>query len=198
MDQSLSLGGGGHVTFMEKCFKSVNLEDYVLPKNLKKRGVDDSEKLPGYYYRDDGLKLWEALQKFVGEIVGIFYKSDEDVQNDTEIQSWILDVHENGWPVNKGHLDHGVPKSIESQERLVEILTALCFTFSCQHAAVNFSQKDHYGFTPNAPALMRQPPPTKKGGASLKSILQSLPNKNQASKAIITAYTLSKFAENEV
>ena len=184
--------------FVEKCFKSLNLGDYVFPKSLKQRGVDDSEKLPGFYYRDDGLKLWEALRSFIAEILGIYYKGDKDVQNDSEIQSWIFDVHKNGWRVNEGHLDHGVPKSITSFDQLVEILTTLCFTFSCQHGAVNFSQKDHYGFTPNAPALMRQPPPTKKGGASLKSILQSLPNKNQASKAIVTVYILTKYSEDEV
>ena len=198
VDQSLSLGGGGHVTFMEKCFKLVQLEDYYLPKTLKERGVDDKEKLPEFYYRDDGLKLWEAIQTFVGKIIGIYYKSDEDVKKDNEIQSWILDVHENGWPVNEGHVDHGVPKAIQSLDQLVGILTALIFTFSCQHAAVNFSQKDHYGFTPNAPALMRQPPPTKKGSASLKSIMQTLPNKGQAAKAIVTVYILTKFSEDEV
>ena len=198
MDQTLSLGGGGHVKFIEKCFKSVNLGDYVLPKSLKQRGVDDSEKLPGFYYRDDGLKLWEALRSFIAEILGIYYKGDKDVQNDSEIQSWIFDVHKNGWRVNEGHLDHGVPKSITSFDQLVEILTTLCFTSSCQHAAVNFSQNDHYGFIPNAPALMRQPPPTKKGSASLESILESLPNKNQASKAIVAVYILTKFSEDEV
>ena len=198
MDQSLSLGGGGHVTFMGKCFKSVNLQDYNFPKSLVKRGVDDQEKLPGFYYRDDGLKLWNAIQTFVGEIIGIYYKNDADVKRDNEIQSWIYDVHRNGWRVNEGHEDHGVPAAIESRDQLVEIITSLIFTFSCQHAAVNFSQKDHFGFTPNAPAIMRQPPPTKKGNASLKSIMQSLPNKGQAGKAICTVYILTKFSEDEV
>nr|AHK60922.1 allene oxide synthase/8R-lipoxygenase fusion protein a [Capnella imbricata] len=197
VDQSLSLGGGGHVEFMQDCFKEVNLQDYHLPNSLKRRGVDDSSKLPGYYYRDDGLALWGAIRTLVADIIGIYYENDEDVKRDSEIQSWIYDVHKNGWRVNPGHKDHGVPASFESAEQLIEVLTSLIFTFSCQHAAVNFSQKDHYGFTPNAPAILRKPPPKKKGESTLESILATLPSKAQAAKAIATVYILTKFSEDE-
>ena len=180
------------------CLYQTTFQDYNLPKNLKKRGVDDPSKLPAYYYRDDGLALWEAIEKFVSEIVGIFYKSDDDVKKDDEIQNWILDVYKNGWRETLGNPTHDLPAKFESREQLVELLTCLIFTFSCQHAAVNFSQKDHYGFTPNAPAIMRKPPPNKKGEATLKSILSTLPNKSQAVKAIATVYILTKFSEDEV
>ena len=120
------------------------------------------------------------------------------MKRDNEIQSWIYDVHKNGWRVNPGHQDHGVPASFESREQLKQVLTSLVFTFSCQHAAVNFSQKDHYGFTPNAPAILRQPPAKKKGEATLQSIMSALPSKAQAAKAIATAYILTKYSEDEV
>ena len=180
------------------CLYQTTFQDYNLPKNLKKRGVDDPSKLPAYYYRDDGLALWEAIEKFVREIVGIFYKSDDDVEKDDEIQNWILDVYKNGWRETLGNPTHDLPAKFESREQLVELLTCLIFTFSCQHAAVNFSQKDHYGFTPNAPAIMRKPPPNKRGEATLTSILSTLPNKSQAVKAIATVYILTKFSEDEV
>ena len=176
----------------------MKLEDYNLPNTLKKHGVDDVSKLPGFYYREDGLALWEAIKSFISEIIGHYYKSDDDVKRDNEIQRWIYDVHKNGWRAMPGHVDHGVPASFESREHLIEILTSLVFTFSCQHAAVNFSQKDHFGFTPNAPAILRQPPPKKKGEATLKSILSTLPSKAQAAKAIATVYILTKFSEDEV
>ena len=60
----------------------MNLQDYNFLNALKKRGVDDPSKLPGYYYRDDGLALWEAISAFVGETIGIFYKNDDDVKRD--------------------------------------------------------------------------------------------------------------------
>ena len=174
----------------------MNFEDYNFPNSLKKRGVDDPSKLQEYYYRDDGLALWEAIQKFVSEMVGIFYRSDEDVKKDDEVQNWIIDVYENGWREKAAY--HGLPSKLESREQFVRILTILIFTWSCQHAAVNFSQKDHYGFTPNAPAIMRKPPPTKKGEASNLSILLTLPNKKQAFKAISTISIISNFSKDEV
>ena len=176
----------------------MNLQDYNFPNALKKRGVDDPSKLPEYYYRDDGLALWDIIQTFVGEIIEIFYKNDEDVKRDNEIQSWIYDVHKNGWRAKPGHKDHGVPTGFENREQLIEVLASLIFTFSCQHAAVNFSQKDHFGFIPNAPGILRKQPPKKKGGASLKSIMSTLPSKAQAAKVIATAYILTKYSEDEV
>ena len=120
------------------------------------------------------------------------------MKRDNEIQSWICDVHKNGWRVNPGHQDHGVPGLFETREQLKEVLTSLVFTFSCQHTAVNFSKKDHYGFTPNAPAILRQPPFKKNGEATLESILCTLPSEAQAAKAIATVYILTKFSEDEV
>ena len=176
----------------------MKLQDYNLPQSLIERGVDDPSKLPEFYYRDDGLALWEAINTFVAEIIEIYYENDEDVKRDHEIQSWIYDVHENGWRVNPGHDDHGVPASFKDRAQLIEVLTCLIFTFSCQHAAVNFSQKDHFGFTPNGPAILRQPPPKKKGEATPTSIMSTLPNKSQAAQAIATVYILTKFSEDEV
>ncbi|XP_046861563.1 allene oxide synthase-lipoxygenase protein-like isoform X2 [Xenia sp. Carnegie-2017] len=115
VDQTLSLGGGGHMEFMEKCFKKMNFEDYNFPNSLKNRGVDDPSKLQEYYYRDDGLALWEAIQKFVSEMVGIFYRSDEDVKKDDEVQNWIFDVYENGWREKAAY--HGLPSKLESREQ---------------------------------------------------------------------------------
>ncbi len=110
------------------------------------------------------------------------------MKRDNVILSWIYDVNKNGWRVNPDHKDHGVQTSFECGEQLIECLTSLIFTFSCQHAAINFSQKDHFGFTPNAPAILRNPPPKKKGEATLKSILSTLPRKDQTAKAIATVF----------
>ena len=39
--------------------------------SLKARGVDDPYLLPGYYYRDDGLKLWQAMEDYVSNIINL-------------------------------------------------------------------------------------------------------------------------------
>ena len=70
----------GHIDLMEEYFRTLNLSSYDLPQVLKDRGVDDPEKLPHFYYRDDALRLWGAIRDFASEIVSIYYQSDEDIQ----------------------------------------------------------------------------------------------------------------------
>lgn len=51
VDKTLSVGGGGHIQLLEKTYKSFKFEMLSLPETLTKREVDDTEKLPIYYYR---------------------------------------------------------------------------------------------------------------------------------------------------
>lgn len=51
VDRTLSIGGGGHIQLLEKMYKNFKFEMLSLPDMLKKRGVDDIDKLPNYYYR---------------------------------------------------------------------------------------------------------------------------------------------------
>ena len=78
-DRAMSIGGGGHVMLMQKYYRNITWESYDLPKMLKERGVDNPEKLPRFYYRDDALSLWNAIATFVKEIIDIYYSSDHDV-----------------------------------------------------------------------------------------------------------------------
>ena len=119
-------------------------------------------------------------------------------QQDTELQAWILDLHDNGYPIREDESDHGIPKSITTADQLTHLLTMMIFTFSCQHAAVNFSQMDTFGFPPNSPALMRQPPPSEKGKLSMKDMMQSLATKHQAGVTIATVYDLTRIFPDEV
>ena len=81
----------------------------------------------------------------------------------------------------------------------LSLFTVIIFTCSCQHAAVNVSQFDAYGFPPNAPALMRQPPPTMKNQFSTESELtKCLPTQHQAEKAMSAVYDLTRIFPDEV
>ncbi|KAM7441264.1 arachidonate 5-lipoxygenase [Porites harrisoni] len=196
-DNTLSVGGGGHIDLMKKYYKTMNWSSYDLPKVLKDRGVDDAEKLPNFHYRDDALKLWHSIKGYITKILSLYYHSDEDIQQDTELQAWILDLHDNGYSIREDESDHGVPKSITTADQLTHLLTMMIFTFSCQHAAVNFSQMDTFGFPPNSPALMRQPPPSEKGKLSMKDMMQSLATKHQAGVTIATVYDLTRIFPDE-
>lgn len=100
--------------------------------------------------------------------------------------------------MDPGHEDHHVPKSFTSRKQLNEFLTMIIFTCSCQHAAVNFSQMDVYAFPPNAPAIMRKPPPTKKGVVTMMDLMDCLATKHQSSVTIATVYDLTRIFADEV
>ena len=150
------------------------------------------------FSRDDALLLWSALTTFVRDIITLYYKSDDDVTKDVELQAWIKDLHDNGLPVRKGDEDHEVPSALQTRDQLIDLLTSVVFTCSCQHAAVNFGLLDVSGFIPFTPSVMRKPPPTKKKQTSLKTILDTLPSKSESLKQVALLYVLTRYAEDEV
>ena len=76
-DQVLSIGGGGHVSLMQKHYRSVTFDSYDLIKDLTDRGVMDLEK---FNYKNDAVLLWKAIHHFVQEIIHLYYKNNKDVQ----------------------------------------------------------------------------------------------------------------------
>ena len=90
--------------------------------------------------RDDALRLWKAILAFIQEVIVIHYKTDNDVVKDTELQAWLQDAQENGFPLGERGIkgDHELPKSLATIDQLVHVLTCIVFTCSCQQAAVNF------------------------------------------------------------
>ncbi|XP_051964355.1 polyunsaturated fatty acid 5-lipoxygenase-like [Xyrauchen texanus] len=180
----------GHV--VKKVMETFTYKFLHFPEAIKDRGMDSKTDVPNYYYRDDGMMVWEAVKSFVSDVVNIYYKCDETVQSDEEIQNFVKEVC-------FGMDDRcDFPKSLKTRDDLIEYLTVVIFTVSAQHAAVNFGQFDWYGWVPNGPSTMRKPPPTKKNHVDMKYIMESLPDRNRVSQIIGTVWALSQFQENEV
>ena len=151
------------------------------------------------YYRDDGFKIWDAIEELAPKIINYFYPSDEDVKNDTDIQKWAADIHHNGFPGYEGK-EPGVdfPNQFTNRADLVEHCTIIMFTGSAQHASVNFGQYEHYRFIPNAPLGVRASPPTIKGKTKASDILDTLPNRFSTPLAIALTHILSQYSDDEV
>ena len=129
-----------------KAAKAWSIKD-TLPRNLDQRGVKDKESLPHYPYRDDGLLIWGAIEQYVSEYLGIYYKDVSELQNDKELQNWTAELASTKF--NGGNI-RDMPQSIESLEQLTEILSQIIFTASAGHSSVNFTQYPYLGFSPNA------------------------------------------------
>ena len=184
-------GGGGHIELMKKYF--VNIWDYSdlsFPQSLRRRGVEDPTKLPGYYYRDDGLTLWLAMESFVRSILSASYTSDEDVREDAEIQGWIRDLHDHGLKGGKN-----VPDHFDGIDAVIECVTAVMWQCSAGHSAVAGGQYEHFAVALNAPlALLHAPPVNKHFGFSFDDLVKILPTITMLDQTIKTYFATSKWS----
>ncbi len=139
----------------ERLTQSFN--DAMLHADLKSRGVENKKLI--YPYRDDAVKIWDAIEIWVAEYLDIYYEYDEDVLLDAELQNWAKEL------VTKGKVQGFGDKNeneIKTLKYLKQVITMLIFTSSAQHSAVNFTQKAYPGFTPNMPAAGYEPVPQDK------------------------------------
>jgi arachidonate 15-lipoxygenase len=142
------------------------------PDALRLRGVLDPEALPDFPYRDDGLLVWDAIRKWVGTYLRVYYRGDADVLADTELQAWAREVRAD----DGGRMKSFAPTGrVESLEYLASAAALVIFTASAQHAAVNFPQRELMSYTPAMPLAAYHPAPTSKEGLSAQDYLDLLP-----------------------
>ncbi|XP_041959559.1 polyunsaturated fatty acid lipoxygenase ALOX15B-like [Alosa sapidissima] len=161
---------GVFVRLLRRGTSSLTYSSLCLPENISERGLED---VPNYYYRDDGIQLWNIIYRYVTGVLQHYYTSDEHVQKDTELQSWIREIFTNGF---LGRSNTGIPESFQRMEDLLKFVTMVIFTVSAQHAALNNGQFDFGGWMPNYPTALRKPPPKEKGQTTMDTILETLPN----------------------
>ncbi|MXQ89378.1 hypothetical protein E5288_WYG000922 [Bos mutus] len=135
VDKVTSIGRQGLLYLMSTGLAHFTYTNFCLPDSLRARGVLD---IPNYHYRDDGLKIWAAIESFVSEIVGYYYTSDASVQQDSELQAWVGEIFAQAF---LGRESSGFPRQLCTQGQLVKFLTAIIFNCSAQHAAVNSGQR---------------------------------------------------------
>ncbi|XP_059197441.1 polyunsaturated fatty acid lipoxygenase ALOX15B-like [Centropristis striata] len=182
----IASGGEALTTLLQRSLSSMTYSSLCIPEDIAERGLED---VPNFYYRDDGLKLWDIIHSFVKGMLGFYYTSDAEVQKDTELQKWISDIFEHGF---LSQASTGIPQKFDTMAEVVKFVTMVIFTGSAQHAAVNSGQYDYGGWMPNAPMTLQLPPPTTKGTTSEATMLQTLPNKGETSNGLAVLWLLSK------
>ncbi|XP_038126929.1 polyunsaturated fatty acid lipoxygenase ALOX15B-like [Cyprinodon tularosa] len=179
-------GGDGMITILRRSLTSVTYSSLCVPEDIAERGLKD---IPNFYYRDDGLRLWNIINRFVCGVLSHYYKSDHEVKQDSELQQWILDIFEHGF---LSHPCRGIPQKLNTVDELIKFVTMVIFTGSAQHAAVNTGQYDYGGWMPNTPISLKLPPPTKKGEATEETMLKTLPDVNVTVQGMATMWLLSQ------
>lgn len=109
--------------------------------------------LEDYPYATDGLEIWVAIKQWVNDFCSFFYKDDDAVKSDVELQAWWSEIQ------NVGHGDKRNEtwwKQMTTLPNLVEALTTLIWIASAMHASLNYGQYGYCGYPPGRPTLCRQ------------------------------------------
>jgi arachidonate 15-lipoxygenase len=162
----------------------IPFNDQFVEGNLRSRGVTDAKL--SFPYRDDARRLWTAIAAWVEAYVSEYYSDDKDVTDDTELQAWAKEIATNEVVTitkfgDEKFLNGRSELVISDRAYLIDALTMIIFTASCQHAALNFAQKPFLSYAPAWPLAMKKPelPPSRDVGrqtscAEWKSWLPSL------------------------
>ncbi|KAF6041049.1 ALOX5 [Bugula neritina] len=191
VDKAMHIGRTGMFNIIKKKWETWSVkENGSLVNDLRRRGVEDAEALPGYHYRDDALLLWNAIQTYVAKIVENVYDSKKKLVEDKEIQGWLQELKEASFK--------GIPDTFKSTDEVVEVVTVFIFTSSVQHAAVNFGQYNQYAYPPNYPTDLHESRPTNKEPLTEDYLVKALPNKHQTTDVMMITDILSQKATNSL
>ncbi|XP_033735705.1 arachidonate 5-lipoxygenase-like [Pecten maximus] len=170
VDQTLSIGRDGMMEIIRRRLAQWNMDtDGILPTDLENRGVTGDGILPKYYYRDDALLVYEAINNYVRTYVGLYYDDAGingrlRVSDDQQMQAWVLAIISEREKEGGGCGIQGLPLddnglNISTNDQLIQILTCIIYMCSVSHAVTNFPQYEQYGFQPAYPVGMRGAPP---------------------------------------
>lgn len=172
-------------TAATKGIETYPVNDAMLPLTFAARGVEDTETLPLYPYRDDSLLYWNAIRPWVEDYLRIWYRTPADLAGDFELTAWFDELRS-----HQGGRVRGLSSEIGTLEYLIDVATLVIFTSSVQHAAVNFPQYDLMSYAPNMPLACYAPRPTRKEGGTEADYLAMLPPLDQAELQLALGYIL--------
>ena len=132
-------------------FRGVAVKDSTSPYGLRLL-IED------YPFAVDGLEIWFAIKTWVKDYCSFYYKEDDTIKKDTELQSWWKEIREVGHGDKK---DEPWWPKMQTCEELIQTCTIIIWIASALHAAINFGQYPYGGFPPSRPAISRRFMPEK-------------------------------------
>ncbi|KAM3861093.1 hydroperoxide isomerase ALOXE3-like [Diretmus argenteus] len=186
-----AIGSKGMFKVMARALSETTYKTLCLPENIVIRGL---EKVPDFYYRDDGLKLWDIINSFVKAMIENYYPSDEDVRKDTELQAWINEIFTHTF---LGNEESGIPSRFDTVEEAIKFITMVIFRVTGQHATTNDGQV----FIGDYPIQLFDEPAPKKIMEEFKAKLTELSeaiNERNAELTVAYNYLNPAIVENSV
>ncbi|MEA3274287.1 MAG: lipoxygenase family protein [Pseudomonadota bacterium] len=190
IDESIAVGSEGSLTLVGREYAQWSFEHFDPIAQIQARGVGDPELLPGYQYRDDALAIYQIIRTYVNDLLRFYYRSDDDVCADKELQGWAQELAADdggqvkGLPLREGRL--------QRFEDLHQIIAQLLFVCSVEHAAVNNGQYAQLGYIPNTPGAMYLPPPQDRTPRSEANFVYALPPLRAVGEQLTLVHLLSQ------
>lgn len=162
-DAGFALGSTGGVKLVAALYSRWTLKDQAFPQQLRSRGFDPecNDNLNRYYYREDGMRIWQALSQYVGMVLDNFYAAgsaeerDKLVAEDKVLDTWCAEMRD----CDRAFVP-SFPKKFMDVATLRETITTIIYNVSAEHSAVNASQERFLSYVPNRPnSLFRPVPP---------------------------------------
>ncbi|XP_064904262.1 polyunsaturated fatty acid lipoxygenase ALOX15B-like [Columba livia] len=170
IDQATAVGREGTLELVARGTAALTYRELCVPEDIEDRGV---ALVPNYYYRDDALEIWAAMESLVEGVVSLHYAGDKEVAEDEELQSWVGDIFT--YAV-LGNQQSGFPSKLLTRPELVKFTTMIMFCCSARHSAVNSGQYDFAAWMPNTPGTLQGDPPVTKAEATEQRFLGTLPS----------------------
>ncbi len=177
----------GLVKFMGQGMANFKFRERAFPNDLKRRHVENSKL--NYPYRDDGWPLWNTIQEFTREYVDVYYKDDQDVIDDHELQAW---AHELTGSREQGMCGlNDFPEQFQTVSEVAETIGQIIFTATAHHSAIHYPQHTYAQFVPNMPlSLYQQPLPLPGQDVTDKTLLEFFPRFNMAFQQAMIYYVV--------
>lgn len=181
--------------FIFATFRGIAVKDLSSPNGLRLL-IED------YPFAVDGLEIWFAIKTWVTDYCSAYYKDNDSIKEDSELQAWWKEI------IEKGHGDKKDepwwPK-MHTLEELIEACTIIIWITSALHAALNFGQYPYGGFPPNRPSMSRRLMP-EEGTQEYNELvenpdnafLKTITSQFQAVLGISLVEILSRHASDEV
>jgi arachidonate 15-lipoxygenase len=173
----------GAEDILKEGYRTWSFDQFVFPKEIEQRGMG-KDNITHYPYRDDGMLVWKAIEKFVSEYLKLYYTKPEDIAG--EVQAWARQIQTR-------FEGKSFPGDFKTLDSLVEFVTSIIFIAGPQHSAINYAQYEYMAFAPNMPFAAYGPLPEKGQPSQPDRLVKFLPPPSQAIGQLILAHALSAY-----
>lgn len=156
--------------------------------DLADRGVDDPTTLPVYPFRDDGVGLADALQRWVAGYVAVYYAEDGAVTADAELRAWAE-------ALTRDAGFQGVP-TLDTVAALSRFVGDLLWRITGYHAVMNYAGHDYASWATETPSALFGPASV--AAASEADVRAMLPPLRVANGMLEQMYSLRGIQQNRV